>query len=646
MSWEVRTMQFGTSYFNKTLFAKHFARFWPIWGLYGLIWTVCLPLGILLDSRSGWTQVRARLLPLNYLDTGGWFSFASFLAVVFGLLAAMAVFSYLYSARSVGLFHALPLRREGLFLTSYLAGLGFLILPNGAVFLLSLAAEAVCGAVEFSSLFVWLVVSCLLNLFFYSFAVFCAMFTGHILALPAFYLVLNGLAAGLAALFNQMAREFLFGFNGAGWLSAFATWLTPILRLSSCRVDYPVIMDAAGNGVRDDSAACFTGLGYVALYALVGVALAALALAVYRRRQLETAGDVVSVSWVRPVFKYGVAFCSAVALGEIFYSLFSALLPRGAWGLLAMMLVWGAVGYFVAEMLLRKRFWVFKGSWKGCVILLCCLTAAMCLMEFDAMGFEKRVPDLSRVQSVSLDVGSTAPYDNFNGQVLTMDTPAELTAAADFHRSIVERKDELDGMELSGLYEQTESSLEVQTEGWTSVRLHYTLQNGDVMTRKYYVPVTQELLSDPDTPAARLNALLNEPGLAEELYFVDQAEGDVLINGVVSAYDPENGYSTDIPVDSAGLDELLSAVKADLADGGLGRRYLLDDADRLERCYTNDLILTFRRAGPFARTDGDNTYTICITLQTTATRTLAALAEYGVPPECLLTQAQAQLGNP
>ena len=93
MSWEVRTMRSGTSYFNKTLFAKHFARFWPIWGLYGLIWTMCLPLGILLDSRSGWTQVRARVLPLNYLDTSGWFSAATFLAVVFGLLAAMAVFS-------------------------------------------------------------------------------------------------------------------------------------------------------------------------------------------------------------------------------------------------------------------------------------------------------------------------------------------------------------------------------------------------------------------------------------------------------------------------------------------------------------------------------------------------------------------------
>lgn len=107
------------------------------------------------------------------------------------------------------------------------------------------------------------------------------------------------------------------------------------------------------------------------------------------RRQLETAGDVVSVSWVRPVFKYGVAFCAAVALGETLYSLFSALLPRGVWGLLLMLLLWGAAGYFVAEMLLRKKFWVFRGSWKGCVVLLCCLTAAMCLMEFDVTGFER-----------------------------------------------------------------------------------------------------------------------------------------------------------------------------------------------------------------------------------------------------------------
>lgn len=646
MSWEVRTMQFGTSYFNKTLFAKHFARFWPIWGLYGLIWTVCLPLGILAGSRSGWMAADARVLPLNYLDTTGWFSAATLLAAVFGLLAAMAVFSYLYSARSVSLFHALPLRREGLFLTSYLAGLGFLILPNLAVFLLALAAEAACGAVVFSSLFTWLVVSSLLGLFFYSFAVFCAMFTGHILALPAFYVVLNGLAAGLAVLFGQMAHEFLFGFDGAAWLSGIATWLSPILCLSACHVVIPTVMDAAGTGRADYASAYFTGLGYVALYALVGVVLAAVALAVYRRRQLETAGDVVSVSWVRPVFKYGVAFCAAVALGETLYSLFSALLPRGAWGLLLMLLLWGAAGYFVAEMLLRKKFWVFRGSWKGCVVLLCCLTAAMCLMEFDVTGFERRVPDPARVQSVSLDAGSTAPYDDSNGQGLLLDGPEDIAAVTELHRAIVARKAAIEGAEPDYTYEQLDSGLEVETSGQSWVQLRYTLTNGSVVTRSYRIPLTQEALDDPDTPAARLDALLNAPGQAEKAYFGAMAEGDYLISAVVTQphYDEEGAYYYDEkPVDSAGLEELWSAVQADLADGSLGRRYLLENQARLENCYVNDLILTFRRAGQAARADGSDTYSVTVTLQTTGARTLAALEQYGFDLDSLLTQAQAQL---
>ena len=646
MSWEVRTMQFGTSYFNKTLFAKHFARFWPIWGLYGLIWTVCLPLGILAGSRSGWMAADARVLPLNYLDTTGWFSAATLLAAVFGLLAAMAVFSYLYSARSVSLFHALPLRREGLFLTSYLAGLGFLILPNLAVFLLALAAEAACGAVVFSSLFTWLVVSSLLGLFFYSFAVFCAMFTGHILALPAFYVVLNGLAAGLAVLFGQMAHEFLFGFDGAAWLTAVASWLSPVLRLSACHVVIPTVMDAAGNGWADYASAYFTGLGYVALYALVGVVLAVLALAVYRRRQLETAGDVVSVSWVRPVFKYGVAFCAAVALGETLYSLFSALLPRGAWGLLLMLLLWGAAGYFVAEMLLRKKFWVFRGSWKGCVVLLCCLTAAMCLMEFDVTGFERRVPDPARVQSVSLDAGSTAPYDDANGQGLLLDGPEDIAAVTELHRAIVARKAAIEGAEADYTYERLDSGLEVETSGQAWVQLRYTLTDGSVVTRSYRIPLTQEALDDPDTPAARLDALLNAPGQAEKAYFGAMAEGDYLISAVVTQphYDEEGAYYYDEkPVDSAGLEELWSAVQADLADGSLGRRYLLENQARLENCYVNDLILTFRRAGQAARADGSDTYSVTVTLQTTGARTLAALEQYGFDLDSLLTQAQAQL---
>ena len=109
-------------------------------------------------------------------------------------------------------------------------------------------------------------------------------------------------------------------------------------------------------------------------------------------------------------------------------------------------------------------------------------------------------------------------------------------------------------------------------------------------------------------------------------------------------YDEEGAYYYDEkPVDSAGLEELWSAVQADLADGSLGRRYLLENQARLENCYVNDLILTFRRAGQAARADGSDTYSVTVTLQTTGARTLAALEQYGFDLDSLLTQAQAQL---
>ena len=169
---------------------------------------------------------------------------------------------------------------------SYLSGLLFLLLPNLAVFLLALAAEVFAGTVVFSSLFTWLVVVSLFGLFFYSFAVFCAMFTGHVLALPAFYVVLNGLAAGLCWVFSRMAEEFLFGFTSAAWLEKLGVWLTPVLLLSeACHVQYDTITDAAGNSMLGDP--YFAGLGYASLYALIGLVLAGLALAAYRRRHLE-----------------------------------------------------------------------------------------------------------------------------------------------------------------------------------------------------------------------------------------------------------------------------------------------------------------------------------------------------------------------
>ena len=147
MSWEVRTMKSATSssksWFYPTLWKKNMARFWPVWALYGLVWLVALPLNLMTNYRGGgnWgglDEGANHFANYTVLEYAG--ELSVILSVGFAILAAMAVFSYLYQSRSVGMLHALPVKREGLFLTNYLSGLSFLLLPAVAVFGLALLA--------------------------------------------------------------------------------------------------------------------------------------------------------------------------------------------------------------------------------------------------------------------------------------------------------------------------------------------------------------------------------------------------------------------------------------------------------------------------------------------------------------------------
>ena len=234
MSWEVKTMQSGTScskapnpWWNAALLRKNATRFWPIWGAYGAA-LMLMPLLLLTDGLNRTNYV------YSVEDIAiGVLTFACpiglVLAAVFSIFAAMAVFSYLYNPRSVGLMHALPIRREGLFLTNYVSGLAFMVVPQALVFVLTLGVSALLGAVPVGALIQWLLSQVCFVLFFYSFAVFCAMFTGNILALPVFYGVLNFLAGGLNILLNQLLQQFVYGYYGSYIMEQAAYWLTPAL---------------------------------------------------------------------------------------------------------------------------------------------------------------------------------------------------------------------------------------------------------------------------------------------------------------------------------------------------------------------------------------------------------------------------------
>ena len=63
------------------------------------------------------------------------------------------------------------------------------------------------------------------------------------------------------------------------------------------------------------------GMAVVAVCGLLGAALLALGYLMYRRRQSESAGDVVAFRFLRPVFRYGLALLSALSLGRLLYAM-------------------------------------------------------------------------------------------------------------------------------------------------------------------------------------------------------------------------------------------------------------------------------------------------------------------------------------
>lgn len=607
------------SCFSPTLFRKNLLRFWPIWGLYLFIWLLALPLGILnaVHNSPGYND----RYPLDALQLG------AMGAICFGILAAMAVFSYLYSSKSVHLIHSLPVTREGLFLTNYLSGLLFLLGPNVIVFALSLLAG---GAAAPRTLVLWLVGQSLMCLFFYSFAVFCAMFTGNLLALPIFYGILNFLVLTLSQTLDYLLAQFLFGYAGSYGGDELVAWFTPMMRIMRQLTHERRIIGGVETTV-------LLGLPTLMVYGLTALVLTGVALVLYRRRPLETAGDLVSVFWVRPVFKYGVAFCTAVALGSFLYSYFRSLLPSGRWSILLPLIFSGFLGYFVAEMLLKKRFKVFSTAWKGFAAFSLMLIVLFVVADNDLVGFN-RTPARSSVDKIQIYVSQTVPYDSGNRGPLTITRPEDIDAALALHQAIASNRaaiqQEMNARNARGYY-QTEflpDGTQMETASFTVSYLEiiYELTDGSFARRRYDLPLLAQRLEQDGTVESLLTGLLNRPHLLEQRYWGDLPSDLRLVDVSMSLPEGDNVSLGD----DAQRKTLLTAVKSDMAAGRIGTRYLMDTVERFTNCYYNDLTFTFLEplpsgvsaANPAAES---NTFSVTITLQTTATETLEVLRGLG-----------------
>lgn len=544
-------MRSATSFFDKTLFRSQLKHTWPLWLGYTALWLFLVPVALFSELsayQGSYSAADASSLLLNAGVRGG-----VFISFVFGLFFAMLSFSHLTQSRATNGFHALPVRRETIFLTAYLTGLFCQVSSILVTFLLGAAVSAPLH-LSFWSVTAAAMGSAMLEaVFFYSFAVLCMMMTGQILAAPVFYFVGNILVPGMEYLLRNFAGNFLYGYSGHTDVTL--DFLSPPLYMY-LRVDIASIET------------CENDSYYVTAYALAGLVIALIALLLYRTRKSEMTGSTVAFPWATPIFKYGVAFCTAVALGQfLYYFLFGQYRSSGSDslpGTILCMAAAGLVGYFVAEMLIRKSFRVFRAGAKGAAIVSLALVLLGVAMNFDLTGYEKHVPNESEIESA---------FYTFSGMTNVTtddaDTIRRLTAA---HQAIVKNRNEQ--ARISEAWDaDTLSRSDYDDIEPFSLRLTYYLKDGSQLSRSYFVYLRRSDLTVPSSATARVNALYTcrESVLCRVLGYGYEHLGDTprFLDSYCYYYDDNSG-GKDYALTAAQAEQVYAALMQDVQDSDNG----------------------------------------------------------------------------
>ncbi|MCI9551234.1 MAG: hypothetical protein HFF25_06750 [Oscillospiraceae bacterium] len=396
---------------------------------------------------------------------------------------------------------------------------------------------------------------------------------------------------------SAVFHRFYYGFNGFGpWMQTLVEWLTPVMKL--------------GSGVRgwyNGGTFQSRGLDSVAAYAGAALLLAGASFLLYRARRLESAGDVVSVRCMRPVFQYGVAFCAGLTFGIATTSFLGGQEPT----LMASILVWGVAGYFAARMLLDKSFRVLR-YWKGAAAVAGVFTALFLVVGFDLTGFETRVPDPDQVDYVELEGANLCSLAD-GGDYLRAEEggPEFVKYAVLLHQAAVEQR---------GTYPDGTASA-------TNLYLTYHMKDGSTLSRRYYpVYVAPGEADREGTAAWAIRQIYGDRELYWRAYGFEEAERRMAEEGwrlrEVSYENDGHDPGTDQTVYYGGAEAmaLYEAVKEDFQAGRIGVRRV-EDWDKYVQGRRN---LNFQFSN-----DVNANFWIEIRVQDTASSTLAVLAQLG-----------------
>ncbi len=517
-------MKSRISFFNATVFRKDITRFYPAWLLYGIL--------VLLSMTSFvFTPTGQHVHSVVY-------SISTFAGVnlVYAPIVVSLLFGDLFKGRLCNGVHALPLRRETLFFTHVVSGFLFSLVPN-CIFLLLIIGNL--GQFWYVGLF-WLLIVTMSYLCFFGIALFSANCTGSRFAMIAVYAGIVFLPMIVASVYYSLYEPLLFGIAvnpksffrfSPVYMAGISPISTRVPFLGGCKILYST-----------ENWLWYTG------FLAVGVVLGALGLVLYRKRDLETAGDFLSAPMFRPVVLLFCPICIALVLFG-FFGLFGRTFG------MVLFFPTLVLGVILTQMLLLRTTRVFtKNTWIISGILAAAVGFTLLLTALDPLRITYKTPRPEEVESVT--VSEISNVESGYCDFVNYAESGDISEVIGLHESIIKEQGYLQKAvgEDNNIYTGTDFVMLSQKK--VLLCLDYKLKNGLTMHREYWLPVDSSF-------GANYGKILGSPEYV--LSTLDYQNWDSFCQNVEEI---QVGSTT---ITGEELDALLEVLKADFDAGNLNQ---------------------------------------------------------------------------
>lgn len=555
-------MQSKRSCCNGTLFKKNMTRFAPLWLVYTLCLLLIMSVMYMDDGRDFWFANRM----------GEMIQYGALINLFYGPAVAILLFGDLYNSRMCHGLHALPMKRGTLFRSQILSGLAFSLVPTGIFCGLSVPLLMQTCVVNAQHIALWTFLGLNLSfLCFFGIAAFSALCVGNRFAMIAVYAMLNGGAFVVYFLIDSIYTPMLYGFvTSSAWVEA----LTPI----GCLIEGTCLeLDSFNDlqqlyiGRMEQMTANFhlypEAWADLGIWAAVGGALTAVAGGMYRRRNLETAGDAVAIKSLKPVFQICISVGSA-AVFSLFVDMFLGYRFREDWQYL--FLGTGLIiGWFGGRMLLERTVRVFRlKNFLGLAVMAAVLGGSLAATHYDVLGWETWMPAVEEVKSV------TFGYSPYRGMSQELTEDADIKTVIRLQELALENRLTeggtvyyMDGETVSYEYLQTPGPRgEITTRETSELYIDYVLENGRTVSRRYYIWADGEEAEIVNEYLSRWEVVC-KAGYFGELVMTGDIQADAL------TYIHVEG--TQVPLEYSGMSQvesLLEAIRADCDERTMNQR--------------------------------------------------------------------------